>query len=36
MGKGVALFKLLYNCIKMISLKNFTERIINDSITLFL
>ena len=34
-GKGVAIFKLSYNYIK-ISLQNDMEKIINDTITLFL
>ena len=32
----MAIFKLLYNLMKMISLKNLMEKIINDIITLFL
>ena len=36
LGKGVAIFKLSYNYMQMISLQNVTEKIINDIITLFL
>ena len=36
LGKGVAIFKLSYNYMKMISLQNVMEKIINDIITLFL
>ena len=36
LGKGVAKFKLLYNDMKMISLQNIFEKIINDIIALFL
>ena len=32
----MAIFKLSYNGMKMISLQNVMEKIINDSITLFL
>ena len=35
-GKEVAIFKLSYNYMKMISLQNVMEKIINDIITLFL
>ena len=35
-GKGVAIFKLSYNYMKMISLQNIIAKIINDIITLFL
>ena len=35
-GKGVAIFKMSYNYMKMISLHNVMETIRNDSITLFL
>ena len=34
--RGVAKFKLLYSSMKMISLQNCMEKIINDIITLFL
>ena len=33
LGKGVATFKLSYNYIKMISLQNVMEKIMNDIIT---
>ena len=36
LGKGVTIFKLSYNYMKMISLQNVMEKIINDIITLFL
>ena len=36
LGKGVAKFKLLYNYMKIISLQNISEKIINDIIALFL
>ena len=35
-GKGVAIFKLPYNYMKMSSFQNVMEKIINDIITLFL
>ena len=34
--KGVAIFKLSYNYMKITSLQNVVEKIINDSITLFM
>ena len=36
LGKGVAIFKLSNNYMKVISLQNVMEKIINDIITLFL
>ena len=36
LGKGVAIFKLSYYCMKMISLQNVMEKIINYISTLFL
>ena len=35
-GKGVAIFKLSYNYMKLISLQNVMGKILNDSIILFL
>ena len=36
LGKGVAIFKLSYNYMQMISLQNIMEKIIHDVMTLFL